>query len=98
MRHALSVAESKKAGRAIHRCGQQERDSSGYQGSVYRRWDHDPSVQHTLQASAGVFRLQGIHGYNLELLGGLDPSSRLGSNKKVLICSKNRGHDDYKNP
>ena len=79
------------------RCCQQERDSSGYEGSLPRRWDHHLSVQHTLQASVGIFRRQGSHGFNLELLGGLDLPSRLGNKNNVLICSQDRGYNNYKN-
>ena len=59
----------------------------------HRRWDHHLSVKHTLQASVGIFRRQRSHGFNLELLGGLNLPSRPGNKNNVLICSQDRGYD-----
>ena len=60
---------------------------------MHRRWDHHLRVQHTLQASVGIFRRQRSHGFNLELLGGFDLPPRPGNKNNVLICSQDRGYD-----
>ena len=88
------LAECWKAGRVMHRCCQQERDSSGYECSLSRRWDHHPSVQH---ACVCMFRRQKSHGFNLELLGGLGLPARLGNKNIVMMSSQDRGYTNTRN-
>ena len=42
-----------------------ERDSVGYQCSLYSVWDHQLNVQHALQASVGIFGGQESHGFKI---------------------------------